>query len=197
MRIAGSRRGRGGSFRSAEAKFAASRPRSATAPAANLVKKATRFAQVIAAAARSPSPRSGEGGRRPDGVRKAGVLRRRFALTFVQSDLGRSSGPHPIRRCAPPLPQQAGEGVGRPRPEICACRRAELGKVSTGRFEACVYRSATPAAQRIPSCGRSSRFALGCPDGPPFTRPRPSPASGAGIRRRRGSARACARAGAR
>ncbi len=45
----------------------------------------------------SPSPQSGEGGRRPDEVRKAGMVRRRFAVTAAQSDLGRSGGPHPIR----------------------------------------------------------------------------------------------------
>ncbi len=61
----------------------------------------------------TPSPRSGEGGRRPDGVRKAGMVRRRFAVTVVQSDSGRSSGPHPIRRCAPPSPARWGRGPRR------------------------------------------------------------------------------------
>ena len=34
-----------------------------------------------------------------------------FAVIFVQSDFGRASGPHPIRRFAPPSPAKAGEGV--------------------------------------------------------------------------------------
>ena len=45
-----------------------------------------------------------------DGVRKAGMDRRRFAMTVVQSDLARSSGPHPIRRFAPPSPASWGRG---------------------------------------------------------------------------------------
>ena len=47
------------------------------------------------------APFSAKRGRRrgaADGVRKAGMDRSRFAVTVVQSDLGRSSGPHPIRR---------------------------------------------------------------------------------------------------
>jgi hypothetical protein len=59
-----------------------------------------------------PSPRSGEGGRRPDGVRKAGMVRRRFAMTVAQSDSGRSSGPHPIRPFGPPSRRRAKAGNG-------------------------------------------------------------------------------------
>ena len=45
-----------------------------------------------------------------DGVWKAGLGRCRFAATVVQSDLHRSSGPHPIRRFAPPSPAKLGKG---------------------------------------------------------------------------------------
>ena len=50
-----------------------------------------------------------------DGVWKAGMAGRKFAVTVVQCDLRRSSGPHPIRRCAPPSPASWGRG-GRPPP---------------------------------------------------------------------------------
>src|SRR5208282_1776854 len=43
-----------------------------------------------------------------DGVWKAGRLDRRFAVTFVQAVWRRSSGPHPIRRFAPPSPASWG-----------------------------------------------------------------------------------------
>ena len=46
----------------------------------------------------------------PDGVRKAGLIRRRFAMTVAQSDLVRSGGPHPIRRFAPPSPAKLEKG---------------------------------------------------------------------------------------
>src|SRR5208282_2276983 len=59
------------------------------------------------------SPLLREAGRRrvaADGVWKAATYRCRFAVTVVQSDLGRSSGPHPIRRFAPPSPASWGRG---------------------------------------------------------------------------------------
>src|SRR5208337_807708 len=40
----------------------------------------------------------------PDGVQNAGLDRCRFAVTLVQSDFARCSGPHPIRRSATPSP---------------------------------------------------------------------------------------------
>ena len=43
-----------------------------------------------------------------DGVWKAGRLNRKFAVTFVQAVWRRSSGPHPIRRFAPPSPASWG-----------------------------------------------------------------------------------------
>ncbi len=49
-----------------------------------------------------------EGGRRPDGVWKAGRGRKGFAVTVVQAGLGRSGWPHPIRRYAPPSPASWG-----------------------------------------------------------------------------------------
>ena len=49
----------------------------------------------------------------PDGVWKAEMSRLKFTAVVVQPDLGLSSGPHPIRRCAPPSPLR-GEGNGSP-----------------------------------------------------------------------------------
>jgi hypothetical protein len=46
-----------------------------------------------------------------DGVWKARRFDRKFAVTFVQSDFDRSSGPHPIRRFAPPSPASWGRGA--------------------------------------------------------------------------------------
>ena len=68
----------------------------------------------------SPSPRSGEGGRRPDGVRKAGMVGRRLGVSVVQTGLRRSGGPHPIRRSAPPSP--ASWVRGSRRLEMCESR---------------------------------------------------------------------------
>ena len=45
-----------------------------------------------------------------DGVWKAGRLDRKFAVTFVQVVWRRCSGPHPIRRFAPPSPASWGRG---------------------------------------------------------------------------------------
>jgi hypothetical protein len=45
----------------------------------------------------------------PDGVWKAALDRRRFAVTVAQSGLRRSSGPYPIRRSAPPSPAKLGK----------------------------------------------------------------------------------------
>jgi hypothetical protein len=64
-------------------------------------------------ASRNGSPFSATRGRwpeGPDGVQKAGLDRCRFAVAVVQSDLRRSSGPHPIRRFAPPSPAELGKG---------------------------------------------------------------------------------------
>ena len=46
----------------------------------------------------------------PDGAWKAGLVRWRFAVKVAQTDLGRSGGPHPIRRCAPPPGLRPGAG---------------------------------------------------------------------------------------
>src|SRR5271165_1266564 len=44
------------------------------------------------------------------GCGKQEAVDERFAVTIVQSDLARSSGPHPIRRFAPPSPASWGRG---------------------------------------------------------------------------------------
>src|SRR5208337_3951318 len=75
-----------------------------------------------------------------DGVWKAGMVRRRFAVTVVQSDLGRSSGPHPIRR-------HRASKDGRLSTPYGATFPSKLGKGSARRFEMCEYcRSPAEAA---------------------------------------------------
>ena len=44
-----------------------------------------------------------------DGVWKAGMAGRNFAVRVMQCDLRRSSGPYPIRRSAPPSPAELGK----------------------------------------------------------------------------------------
>ena len=92
----------------------------------------------------SPSPRSGEGGRRPDGVRKAGMVRRRFAVTVVQSDLRRSSGPHPIRRFAPPSPASWGRG---PRDDLRCVNTVGLERRARPVHRARSQRPSSPSRQ--------------------------------------------------
>ncbi len=70
--------------------------------------------------ARHELPRSAAGS--ANWVRKTGTRRCRFAMTVVQSDLARSSGPHPIRRFAPPSPAVPGKENARP------SRRAKISK---------------------------------------------------------------------
>ncbi len=59
----------------------------------------------------APSPRKrGRWREAPDGVRKAGRVRRRFGVTVVQSDPSCGSGPHPIRPSGPPPGLRPGAG---------------------------------------------------------------------------------------
>ncbi len=73
-----------------------------------------------------PSPRSGEGVAEGDGgVWQAGRLGRQFAETFVQAVWRRSSGPHPIRRFAPPSPASWGRD---PRGDLRCVNTAARGE---------------------------------------------------------------------
>src|SRR5271166_751781 len=54
------------------------------------------------------------------------MARRRFAATVVQSDLGRGSGPYPIRRSAPPSPAKLEKGASR---DLRCVRHDPMGTV--------------------------------------------------------------------
>ena len=115
-------------------------PRAGKARPASHLPIQPRFAQFRV----SPSPRSGEGGRRPDGVRKAGMARRRFAVTVVQSDCGLSSGPHPIRRHSPSKDGRLSTPYGATFP-------SKLGKGPARQFQMCECRSPQEREDRCPS----------------------------------------------
>ncbi len=138
----------------------------------------------------SPSPRSGEGGRRPDGVRKAGMVRRRFAVTFVQAVWRRSGGPHTIRRFAPPSPASWGRD---PRGDLkCvntaggAAGRSESDPQRTGRMRVgwkCFRKGLkrliprlemAPTPGRRSACPRHDVFERRC-TGPNASRPEMAP----------------------
>ena len=80
-----------------------------------------------------------------DGVWKAGMVRRRFAMTVVQSDLGRSSGPHPIRRHSPSKDGRLSTPYGATFPSKLgkgSARRSEMGEHCRERRRAIGERSA-------------------------------------------------------
>ena len=92
---------------------------------------ATLFTQVIEPTGGRRAPLLREAGKvspkATDGVWKAGRLDRKFAVTFVQAVWRRSSGPHPIRRFAPPSPASWGEDSAR-RSEMCEHCSPQEGK---------------------------------------------------------------------
>ena len=73
-------------------------------------------ARAQASHARPFSAKRGRWPEGPDGVWKAALDRCRLAAMVVQSDLCRSSGPHPIRRFAPPSPAKLGKEIA---PRLC------------------------------------------------------------------------------
>ena len=69
------------------------------------------------------SAKRGRGRGAPDGVWRAGAARCKFALSVLQSDLRRGSGPHPIRRHSP-------SNDGRLSTPFCGTFPSKLGKRS-------------------------------------------------------------------